>query len=120
MFAEYNFLVLVMHPIEESEVLGEAVSSRDIVYTRHFEDERLPYRENVSKSLIEKHLRDFSGLVDFEFSEDGHDRAKYELLFDKSNKYYLKVVLSMDFESVYIVTAHVINKAKRDKSKMIG
>jgi hypothetical protein len=111
---------MVRHPIEERDVLQEAVSSREIFLTRHFQEERLPRRENVSRGIIFSHLEDMSDLVDFVYSEDGHSRFKYELLFDKSSKYFLKVVLSMDESRVFIVTAHVINKAKREKSKMIG
>ena len=109
-----------IHPIEDRDKLDEAISVREVKYTRHFEEERLPRRENVSKELIEDNLSNFSGLVDFVYSEDDHSRFKYELLFDKSRKYFLKVVLSMDDSEVYVVTAHVINKAKREKSKMIG
>jgi len=32
----------------------------------------------------------------------------------------LKIVLSVSSEKVYIVTAHIINKTKKEKSKIIG
>lgn len=101
------------------ETFRHELSSRDIQYTRHFEKERLPYRQNVTKSLIEQHLENPDNLIDFVHSEDGHEREKYEAIFDKSSKYYLKIVLSMADESLYIVTAHVINKARRERSQVI-
>lgn len=111
---------MVEHPIKNKNCLEEAVSDREIKYTRHFKEQRLPRRENVSEKLIKLYLNDMSDLVDFAYSEDEHRRFKYELLFNKSTKYFLKVVLSMNRSEIYIVTAHVINKTKREKSKMIG
>jgi hypothetical protein len=108
-----------LHPIEDEEVLKQEIESRDIRYTRHFEEKRLPRRENVTKDLIKKHLRDPVDLLEFVFEDDDHRREKYQLLFDKSSKYYLKTVLSMEDDSLYIVTAHVVNKTKKEKSQVV-
>lgn len=107
------------HPISDQENFKEELSVRDISYTRHFEEERLPYRSNVTKDLIEEHLQEPDNLVDFRYEEDDHKREKYQVLFDKSSKYFLKIVLSMSKGEIFIVTAHVVNKAKKRRSQVL-
>jgi hypothetical protein len=109
-----------VHPIEKEEKFKNELQSRKVNYTRHFERDRLPYRQNVTKNLIEKHLEDPKDLVKYKHEEDDHNREKYQVLFDKSTKYYLKIVLSMTNGDLFIVTAHVINKTKKKLSQMIG
>lgn len=86
---------MCLHPISDSKVLKSELMDRDVHYTWHFEHERLPYRENVDKDLLESYLDDPVDLLDFVYADDEHEREKYELLFDKSSKYFLKIVLSM-------------------------
>jgi len=109
-----------VHPIEKEEKFKNELQSRKVNYTRHFERYRLPYRQNVTKNLIEKHLEDPKDLVKYKHEEDDHNREKYQVLFDKSTKYYLKIVLSMTNGDLFTVTAHVINKTKKKLSQMIG
>lgn len=108
------------HPIGDEEVFKDLLKTRNIKYTLHFERDRLPYRSNVTKELIEKHLRNPEDLDEFVYERDNHKRQKYQTLFGKSSKYYLKIVLSIANEDLYIVTAHVVNKTKKEKSQMIG
>jgi len=67
---------MVLHPIENEELFKEELRIRDISYTHHFEEERLPYRANITKELIEEHLRNPSDLIDFVYSEDDHKKRK--------------------------------------------
>lgn len=108
-----------LHPIDSEEALKREIESREIQYTWHFKEKRLPRRKNVSVELIETYLGNPVDLLEFVFEPDDHDREKYQLLFDKSSKYFLKIVLSMEGDSQYIVTAHVVNKSKKEKSKLL-
>lgn len=110
----------VSHPIEEEEIFKEVISSRKVNYTYHLEEKRLPIRENVSKDLIERHLDNPSDLIDYSYEEDNHKREKYQLVFDKSTKYFLKIVLSMAEEELFIVTAHVVNKTRKELSQVLN
>ena len=109
-----------LHPIEKEGRFKNELKSRQVNYTRHFEEDRLPYRQNVTKDLIEQHLSNPKDLVEYKYEEDNHNREKYQVLFDKSTKYYLKIVLSMTNGDLFIVTAHVINKTKKKLSQIIG
>lgn len=111
---------MAIHPLKTEKEFKEELKDREIRYTWHFEQERLPDRSNVTKDLIEEHLQNPSALLEFKHVEDDHNREKYETLFDKSSKYYLKIVLSMSSGEIYIVTAHVINKTRKDLAQSLG
>jgi len=103
------------HPIDEEKEFIEFLRGVDGVrLTHHFRVERLPGRPNISKELIEEHVRNPSDLVEFQYSRDEHSREKYECLFEKSTKYLLKIVLSAENGTIFIVTAHLINKERKD------
>lgn len=107
------------HPIETKDGIRKTLSRvSKINYTQHFEEERLPNRVNLSKDIIEEHLKSPRKLIEFEFEEDKHPRPKYQLVFDKSTKYYLKIVLSFDDNEVFIVTAHIVNKRRKELSQV--
>jgi len=108
------------HPVKNEKTFKNMISGLKLEYTKHFEKDRLPYRKNISKELIREYIGDPKDLVEFSYAPDNHVREKYEVLFDKSSKYFLKIVLSVSSEKVYIVTAHIINKTKKEKSKIIG
>ncbi|MDY6788505.1 MAG: hypothetical protein SVV03_00935 [Candidatus Nanohaloarchaea archaeon] len=106
---------MVEHPITETEKFKEMLGSiTEIKYTWHFERERLPYRHNVTKNLIEKHLNNPSDLLIFDHQKDSHRRHKYAAYFDKSTKYYLKIVLSVQDKKLYVVKAYIINRKRAD------
>jgi len=103
------------HPIGDEESFREFLRGADeIKLTHHFRVERLPLRPNISKGLIEQYVRNPGKLVKFQYSDDGHSREKYECLFDKSTKYLLKIVLSAENETIFILTAHLINKEREE------
>jgi hypothetical protein len=85
----------VDHPIDSESKFKRKISCCKISYTKHFEEERLPYRKNITKDLIESHLKNPEDLTEFTYAKDEHSREKYEALFDKSTKYFLKIVLSI-------------------------
>ncbi|PSH01736.1 MAG: hypothetical protein BRC27_01080 [Nanohaloarchaea archaeon SW_10_44_10] len=110
---------MASHPLESEKEFKQALNEiKRINYTRHFEEERLPNRVNLNKKTIEENLNSPSNLIDFEFEEDEHSRPKYQLVFDKSNKYYLKVVISFKRNEVFIVTAHIVNKRRKELSQV--
>jgi hypothetical protein len=102
--------------VVDERYLQERIQGCGIVYTDHFERKRLPNRSKLSKELIEKYLfGDWDGLVESSHQEDNHHRDKYSLLFDKSNRYLLKIVVSLGEECVFLVTSHVVAKRRLDK-----
>lgn len=102
--------------LESCDDLKKKLARVDIKYTNHFEEDVNPERDNIGKELIEKHLRNPESLLKSEYQEDQHHREKYDLYFDKSSKYALRIVVSFskDYKNLYIVTFHVINKKRLD------
>lgn len=107
------------HPIDSKEGIEKSLNNiTQIHYTLHFEEERLPNRVNLNKNIIEENLGSPDKLIDFEFEKDQHPRPKYQLVFDTSTKYYLKTVVSFDGNEVFIVTANIVNKRRKELSQV--
>lgn len=97
---------------KESEI-KKVIKSSEIRYTKHFEEDVLSDRINITKKLVKSNLKNPKNLIEFQYEEDTHPREKYELLFDKSNKYYLMIVVSLEEKKyIYVVTSFVMNKEK--------
>jgi hypothetical protein len=52
-------------------------------------------------------------LIDVEDQGDEEKGHKYAILFSKSNKYDLKVVISVKDKNVNVITAHIQNIKRR-------
>jgi hypothetical protein len=102
--------------VVDEEHLHGRIQECEIVHTDHFERKRLPNRSKLSKEIIEEYLfGDWDELVDSSHQRDDHHRDKYSLLFDKSNRYLLKTVVSLGEERVFLVTSHVVAKRRLEQ-----
>jgi hypothetical protein len=70
----------------------------------------LKYGESQRKVI--SYLRNPEALEHFEYQGEEPEGKKYALIFNKSNKYDLKVVISVK-EALNVVTAHIQSKRKR-------
>lgn len=84
--------------------------NRKIKFTRHFLEERLPERPLLSEQEIVLHLRNPLELKKAEYQPDAYAGEKYALLFHKSARYDLKIVISFTGERLNVVTAHIVKK----------
>jgi len=103
------------HPIDDQEEFSEFLNiAEKMKLTHHFRVERLPRRPKISEELIKAHIENPESLLEFQYSDDEHSREKYECLFEKSSKYLLKIVLSVENRTIFIVTAHLVNKSRKN------
>lgn len=99
------------HILDDPEDIVEWVrsfDSDDMIYSRHFETV-LEKREHVKKDELLELLFDSDDLIDANYNPDGGDPS-YILVFDRSNKYYMKVVVSEFEGDLSCVTAYLANK----------
>ena len=83
-----------------------------ITFTKHIH-EKLKQRSNITKEEIEENLKDSHKLIDAEHQGKEFKKDKYSLLFSKSNKYDLRVVVSVKDKSLNVITAHIQNIKRR-------
>lgn len=99
------------HIIDDSDDILEWVRSfnrDDLIYSKHFE-EVLDKRVHVKKESLLEFLFDSEDLIDAAHNPDGRDPS-YILVFDRSNKYYMRIVVSEFEGKLSLVTAHLANK----------
>lgn len=83
-----------------------------ITFSKHFYGEKVKLRA-IAEEEIKTHLKAPDRLIVAEDQGDEPQGHKYALLFSKSNKYDLKVVISVKEESLNVITAHIQNIKKR-------
>ncbi|MDY6788655.1 MAG: hypothetical protein SVV03_01700 [Candidatus Nanohaloarchaea archaeon] len=76
-------------------------------------------RLNITKELVIKYLAKFKDLDEFKFEPDDYIGEKYILLFDKSTKYWLKIVISFKNGTIAVITAHLANKTQKEKANLL-
>ncbi len=81
-----------------------------ITFSKHF---HLRYTmRGITEREVQSYLRNPEALEYFEYQGEEPEGKKYALIFNKSNKYDLKVVVSIK-EALNVVTAHIQSKRKR-------
>lgn len=114
-----NFLKLY-HPVSSERDIRRVLGlSRQTTYSKHFEEDVLPERSKISKDLIEEFTHPPKNLDGFNYEEDRLPWPKYILLFDKSNKYWLRIVISLREKHFEVVTAHLATKRKNSKDNLL-
>jgi len=83
-----------------------------IAFSKHFFEPKVRLR-GLSEQEIVQNLRAPTKLEFVEDQGTGHGRHKYGLLFHKSNKYDLKIVVSFEDRKINVITAYVQNKRRR-------
>lgn len=109
-----------MASIEDREELRKELNGRKIAYTSHFEKDVAPHRTIITRDLVESYLEEnFEELLAFKYKEDEHRNDRYNLIFDKSTKYYLLLALSFNDGKINIITSFVTRKHRGDPEKLI-
>ena len=87
-------------------------SVTEITFSLHFDEPKARTR-GIEKGEVERALRDPGRLQAVEDQGPGWSGRKYALLFEKSGRYDLKVVVSMAGGRANVITAHVQNRLRR-------
>jgi len=80
-------------------------------FSRHFQHKAKI--RGISEEEVLSCLKNLQNLSYSEFQGDESQGSKYALLFRKSGKYDLKLVISIKDKTLNVVTAHIQNKKKR-------
>ncbi len=83
-----------------------------VEFSRHFHEEKIRLR-GITGEEIKYHISSPTKLIDVEDQGDEQKGHKYALLFSKSGKYDLKVVVSIKVRRLNVITAHIQSIKRR-------
>lgn len=83
-----------------------------ITFSKHFYDEKVKLR-GINEKEVKTNLKLPDKLIAAEDQGKEPKGHKYALLFSRSNKYDLKVVVSVKNKSLNVITAHIQNIKRR-------
>ncbi len=72
-------------------------------------------RNDISEESLTYYLKSPENLIHCQSQGKEYGCDKYELIFDKSNKYDLRIIVAMREKSLTVITAHIQNKKKRKR-----
>lgn len=98
--------------MELNEIRDILKEIETITFSKHFYEEKVKLRA-IAEEEIKTHLKLADKLIAVEDQGDEPQGHKYALLFSKSRKYDLKVVISVKEKSLNVITAHIQNIKKR-------
>lgn len=107
------------HPITEREILEQEIQDRDFRRTRHYM-RQVQSRDLVQHNQVKTNLQDLEELKAFSYKKDEKENERYNLLFSKSNKYYLMVAISFVNNHINLVTAFVTRKARGKPEELVS
>lgn len=87
-------------------------STKTITFSKHFYEHAIKIR-GISEEEVKNELKCTTKLISYEdqgFDERGH---KYSLLFSKSNKYDMRIVVSIKDNNINVITTHIQNIKRR-------
>mgnify|MGYP000108938152 CR=1 FL=1 len=83
-----------------------------ITFSKHFYEPKVRLR-GISEEEVIKNLKKGNRLIVVEDRGEEPKGHKYALLFKKSNKYDLKVVVSLKGKNLNVITAHIQSIKRR-------
>ncbi len=92
------------------ELKEKLKSIEQITFSKHFRL-RAEIRGIFEKEIL-SYLKNPENLEQFEYQGEDPEGKKYALIFHKSSKYDLKIVVSIK-EALNVVTAHIQSKKRR-------
>lgn len=98
--------------MEIDEVRNALKTAKAINFSKHFYSEKVKSR-GIEIKDVETVLKNPDSLVEVE--DQGNDTIghKYALLFRKSNKYDMKIVISIKGADLNVITTHIQNIKRR-------
>lgn len=102
-----------MHPITSRKKLVEEIESRELRETDHFK-KKCRDRPHVSSEETKSFLTDSieDDLLAFTDKADAYPEQRYNMVFDRSNEYYLMVGISFANSHINLVTVFITRKNK--------
>jgi len=97
------------------EYLRKKMKNKKICPTRHFLEKS--HIRGIEPDYVKELLISLENLVAIKVQEEKEDETKLELIFEKSRKYDLRVIISVkeNKKVINIVTAHIQSKKKRKR-----
>lgn len=100
-----------MNVEEMKELLKSAESTSFSAHVRL----KMKIREDISEDSLIEHIKHPESLAYCQYQGKEYGCDKYELIFDKSNKYDLRIIVAIKETSLTVITAHIQNKKKRKR-----
>lgn len=72
-------------------------------------------RDEISEDALLSQLKTPQNLTYCQYQGEEYGCSKYALIFDKSNKYDIRIIISIKENCLTVVTAHIQNKKKRKR-----
>jgi len=94
------------------EMKKKSKSIKKITFSKHFYEPKVRLRGIVEED-VRSYLEDPKMLEIIKDQGIGPKRHKYGLLFRKSSKYDLKIVISTKRDSINVITSYIQNKKRR-------
>jgi hypothetical protein len=86
-------------------------STENINFSKH-SYEKMQIRK-ISEEEVRNNLKNPTKLISFEDQGEDLHGHKYTLLFSKSHKYDLRIIVSIKDKNINVITAHVQNIKRR-------
>jgi len=86
--------------------------TEEITFSKHFHEPKVQVRD-ISEDEISSNLRNPEKLIALEDQGGDEKGHKYALLFSKSNKYDLRILVSIKDKSINVITTHIQNIKRR-------
>jgi hypothetical protein len=83
-----------------------------IGFSKHFYEPKVQIR-NIQDHEIINSLKNPGKLIGFDYQGEDEKGEKYALLFNKSNKYDLRLIISIKDKSLNVITSHIQNIKRR-------
>ncbi len=96
--------------IEEIKKILKTITT--ISFSKHFHEPKVRLR-GISEDEITTNLKNPNKLLFVEDQGEEPQGHKYALLFSKSNKYDLKIVISIKDKNLKVITSHIQNIKRR-------
>jgi hypothetical protein len=87
-------------------------SAETITFSKHFYEPKVQIRD-ISEEEVRDNLRNPEKLISFENQGEEVQGHRYALLFSKSGKYDLRIVVSIKDKSINVITTHIQNIKRR-------
>jgi hypothetical protein len=112
--------VKISHPIRSVGELEVEVKRRDVVKTNHFLNYSMPDRPNLEVETVIDFLRDdWDDALFMAYKEFDGVSHRYNVIFDKSNKYFLIIGIGIRDKKVDLVTAFKTRKNNGDAEELV-
>lgn len=83
-----------------------------ITFSKHFHDDKVRIR-SITEDEIKSYLKSLGKLIAVEDQGEEPQGRKYAILFNKSNKYDLKIVISIKEKRLNVITSHIQSIKRR-------